>query len=348
MVLSIIAALALAGAQPDAGAADAPQPVKVAVLATPHLSGAPQAFEPDMLSPVLDRLAAFEPSLILVEAPSAEHVRFLVREAERYPGLAEQFGSRALALSESAAATIDLSPIEAEIRAAGSEADSTAGRRELAALNARAGDAPSAVAHWRLLPAEERTPNRWVSPELAAELDRLTGERNETYLIGSALAARLGHAAVTGFDDWSAGDLFLDAVPDLQLAMQEDPALQAVVQSAVFTESRAQTEAMTSADSVLEAYRYFNAAEAQSARAAAEWDAFLAVRTHPEAARARLAAWQARNLRMAANIVEAGAGRPGARVLVIVGASHKPYLETALRQAAGLEIVETETLLAAP
>jgi len=353
LVLALIASTLDSATAEDSlrDAAGEPGPiedVRVAVLGTPHLSGAPEAFESEMLNPILDRLERFEPDLILVESPNSEHLRFLLREADDYPGLADQFGADALALSRLAGASVSLTPAQASRRAASITDDSRESLLEAAALSARAGDAASAVAHWCRLPAEARKPAGPVNPKLAEALDHLAADRNESYAIGSALGARLDHGAVLGFDDWRAGDLFLDAIPDLQIAMDTDPALESVIKSEVLATVNARAAAMTSAPKVLESYRFFNAADRQSPRARAEWDAFLAVRSHPDAARARLAAWEARNLRMAANIIEAAGGRPGERVLVIVGASHKPYLEDALLGVAGLQVVAAESLLAMP
>jgi hypothetical protein len=48
-----------------------------------------------------------------------------------------------------------------------------------------------------------------------------------------------------------------------------------------------------------------------------------------------------RNLRMVANMRETFRERPGARVLSIVGASHKPWFDTWLGQLQGVDIVDT-------
>jgi len=60
-----------------------------------------------------------------------------------------------------------------------------------------------------------------------------------------------------------------------------------------------------------------------------------------------VAGWEARNLRMVANVRAAFRERPGARVLVIVGASHKPWFDSLLGQMQGVDIVDVETVLQA-
>lgn len=55
--------------------------------------------------------------------------------------------------------------------------------------------------------------------------------------------------------------------------------------------------------------------------------------------------WETRNLRMASNIREVLEDRPGIRMLVIVGASHKAYLEAYLHQMHDVRIVDAAPLL---
>lgn len=58
-----------------------------------------------------------------------------------------------------------------------------------------------------------------------------------------------------------------------------------------------------------------------------------------------VAGWEIRNLRMVANIRETFRERPGARVLSIVGVSHKPWFDQWLGQLQGVEIVDAATVL---
>lgn len=328
----------------DLDAVGVSAPVEVMVLGTPHLSGAPDTFTPDMLEPVLAELEAFAPTHIAIEAVPAEHARFLMAEAVNYPGVADQFARTAGRFIEIAGETVQLSPAEADAAAdevlAGALNIET--RREAVALLARAGDPHSALVNWLQLPEEARVPGGIVSPELADALARLGARRDESVALGVTLAARLGQPRVWGMDDWTAGDLFLSIVPELQAAIQSDPALSGVMDDPVMAEMNSAYARLTSPQDVLAVYRLFNDSEAQAARATAEWGAFLRAETAVEPARARVVAWEARNLRMAAHIIEATRGAPDARVLVIVGASHKPYLEAALDDLSLVEIVAFE------
>lgn len=58
--------------------------------------------------------------------------------------------------------------------------------------------------------------------------------------------------------------------------------------------------------------------------------------------------WETRNLRMASNIRDVLGMRPGMRMLVVVGASHKGYLEAYPHQMHDVRIVDTTPFLEAP
>jgi len=58
-----------------------------------------------------------------------------------------------------------------------------------------------------------------------------------------------------------------------------------------------------------------------------------------------LGAWETRNLRMASNIRDALQAQPGSRLLAVVGASHKWYLQAYLDQMHDVRIVDAGPLL---
>ncbi len=61
--------------------------------------------------------------------------------------------------------------------------------------------------------------------------------------------------------------------------------------------------------------------------------------------RTRVAEWETRNLRQVANIREAIASRPGARVLVITGSAHKAWFDAYLGMMTDVEIVDARQVL---
>jgi pheromone shutdown protein TraB len=94
-------------------------------------------------------------------------------------------------------------------------------------------------------------------------------------------------------------------------------------------------------------YRALNAAGAGEQVFHSDFGAALEEPSPQRYGRIYAGAWETRNLRMAANIREVMAARPGMRMLVIVGASHKAYLDAYLNQMHDVSIINTGALLRA-
>jgi len=61
--------------------------------------------------------------------------------------------------------------------------------------------------------------------------------------------------------------------------------------------------------------------------------------------RSRLALWDVRNLNILSNLRRASARKPGGRMLVIIGAGHKPFLDVLLAQMLDVRPVQLSDLL---
>lgn len=327
-------------------------PTQLLVLGTPHLSGAPDDFDPAVLEPLLQRLAAFEPDVIAIENLSGESIRALKDYEAIYHETADVYGGRLLKGAALAAGQIglDLPAAETEVRRTLAEfpdAPSPAQRRQLAALFAASGDTHSALVQWWRLPEAERVAADGVSPELAAFFGEYDTRRNESHLIGARLAERLGLERVYPIDDHHSDDLVYPIIPQLSEffeaqnigAVFEMPEYQRLIQA---------TDRLRTPEEALDTYRYLNSPEAGQLDVALQW-ALLIDRPSPDhAGRVRMAEWEARNLRQVAHIREAMAQAPGGRVLVIIGSAHKPWLDAYLAMISDIEVVDAATVLGEP
>ena len=318
-------------------------PTEVLTLGSPHLSQIATTVTPAMMGPLLDKLAAFRPSLITAENVSGEQCDQLRRYATNYPGSFEawcrapEVAQKALGLDGPAAA--------AEVNktlAAWPEHPMPEARRRLAAAFLAAGEVPSARVQWLRLPAEERHAGEGLTDELVKLIERPGAKPNETYEVAAALAARLGLERIYLVDDHTSdgalpdeGQPFTDA---LQAAWKIAPS------KAVAQERRMETQLKTSAD-VLALYRFINRPDTLRLNIKADFGAALGQQTKSLYGRRYVAAWEVRNLRMVANIRAAVAARPGARVLNIVGSSHKPYYDAYFNMMHDVKLVDTEAVL---
>ncbi len=323
------------------------EPTRVLVLGTTHLNALPEdAFSPDHLDLVIDRLTDWAPQIIAIEAVGGRTCDVLRRYGDLYPGVADTYcydpapALETLQMDQPTAALAVLTTLSEWPEHPGAN-----DRRQLAAQFFGAGEPWSAALQWSRLDSDDRIAADGVSEALRAQLDRLLTSRNENNLLALRLARALGLERLAAMDDHSADIIQVLAPPEL------GPAIQSVWQADHPRDAEmaeAEDGYMGSPEAVLDGYRFLNSEpyqryviEGDFGRAAATPDADAVARQY-------VAWWQVRGLRMAANVVEAAGNRPGARVLVIVGASHKAYFDAYLDQMHDIELVDVQAVLADP
>ena len=104
-------------------------------------------------------------------------------------------------------------------------------------------------------------------------------------------------------------------------------------------------EGLGTPEGVLAMYRAYNAPGQGRLIFDSDFGAALNEPSPQRFGRGYVGYWETRNLRMAANIRDVLGAWPGIRMLVVVGASHKGYLEAYLHQMHDVRIVDTVPLL---
>lgn len=335
-----------AGAAPLVGPWPVTDPTEVVVLGTPHLSGI-EHLRAEWLEPLLSRLAAWEPQQIMIEGLSGPECYMLRRYEKSWPETADSYCKRVetvVALGAKATG-LDMPAAEAAAEAAVRKLGPSSGsaeRRRTAALFAAAGNLGSAATQWLRLPASERRAADGVDAELAKALDELSVRRNENYLIAAALAARLGLERVYPTDDHLSDRIQAEAPPGLEEAMR---AIRSGERLPLALEAQAMEKALDGGAGVLAYYRFMNRAEVGEAFVRADMGKAFKTPSPGQHGRRYVAWWEARNLRMIANIRSALGARPGTRALVIVGNTHKPYFDAYLGLMHEVRLVPTEQVL---
>jgi len=318
-------------------------PTKVLTLGTFHL-GEVANFDPNWLALLLDKLQAYHPDVITVEAVSGEQCATMKANPDLY---ADAFESYCWDLTDIEKATgFSTAAANAEIRKtlASWPGDPTAAqRRRLAMLFIAAGDRPSAQVQWLRLPVAERRLGDGIDAGLLVILQRTNGKKNENYDVAAALAARLGLERVYLVDDHSSDAALAHepkAFEDAQTAM-----FAGFRKSPLFAEHQRDIASMKDGGSTLAYYRKINAAGAQDAQIRADFGASLAAPGDGLWGRHYAGWWEVRNLRMAANVRQSFVARPGVRVLNIVGSSHKPWYDAFMGMMADVEVVDAAAAL---
>ena len=321
-------------------------PNEVMVLGTPHLSGWPEDFDARALGPLIDRLAAWKPQSIAVESLSGLQCDALRRYPKRWT---ESVDSYCVDTAPAQVATgLDVPAANAaaeKLLAAWPAQPVPTDRRRLAALFLAAGEQGSALVQWLRLAPGERHAGEGLDTALVARLEMLRTRRNETYLIAAPLAARLGLERLEPMDDHSADRPYRNA--------GEEKGAGAALMKAWDNPATARREAADAAlqsgirtgAGVLALYRDYNAPGQAQIIYGSDFGAALKEPSPERFGRGYAGYWEVRNLRMAANIRDVFAAAPGQRMLVIVGASHKFYLQAYLDMMHDVRLVDTDAIL---
>jgi hypothetical protein len=98
-------------------------------------------------------------------------------------------------------------------------------------------------------------------------------------------------------------------------------------------------------DDVLAMYRAHNAPGMSRLVFDSDFGAALNEPSPQRFGRGYVGYWETRNLRMVANIRDVLMARPGSRLLVVVGASHKAYFDAYLHQMHDVRLADVAALL---
>ena len=319
---------------------------RVMVLGTAHLRNMPDGFEAEHLGPLIDRLATWGPDRIAVENQPGPLCHYMRSFPSRHAGAVEFYCYDPTRAGE----IVGLSVPEAIAKldqaiSDGIEDPSPGERRRMVALSLAAGEKASAMLHWLALPEAERVADELLNAELISILETQIDRGGEVALIAAPLAARLGHAGITAMDnqathfnspsslDREARGKAIEAAWDNEACAERLPMEEAA------------DAAATTPEGVDAMYQLMNAPEHAARIFNCDFGAAMNEPSNEAYGRRYLAYWETRNLRMAANIREAMGEDPGSKTLVIVGASHKFYLEHYLDQMHDVEVISTDRVL---
>jgi hypothetical protein len=318
-------------------------PNEVLVLASPHLSQLPASLDVANLELLNDRLASWQPQAIAIEAMSGMQCDFLRRFPHRYK---DSIASYCWDPAPAHAATgLDVSAAAAQaeqLLATWPAAPSASQRRRLAAVFLAGGERASAVVQWLRLPESERRAGDGLDSALVALLRTLEGKRDESYQIAAKLAARLGLERVYAMDDHTADSIATDqkAYGEALTKAWGNPATEKRMRAYEELNKRLGTP-----DDVLAMYRAHNAPGMGRLVFDSDFGAALNEPSPQRFGRGYVGYWETRNLRMVANIRDVLTARPGSRLLVVVGASHKAYFDAYLHQMHDLRLADVAALL---
>lgn len=319
-------------------------PNEVMVLGTPHLHELPENFQIEMINPLVDRLVEWRPTAIATESSSGLLCDTMRRLAWRYGNAHKQWCDfDPTPYGEATGLDVSAANEQAEqLLANWPENPSGQQRRRLAAIFLAAGESGSSLVQWLRLPTNERRADNFLTQDMVVYLTAKEIRRSEG-TIAARVAARVGLERTYEVDDQA---FYAGPEPDEEAFAA---AIMAAWDNPATVERREAYERLFTnlgqPGAFLEMYRVFNDPSQAEIIYASDFGAVLQDPSDEGFGRRYLSYWEARNLRMIANIREVLGRRPGTRMLAIVGASHKPYYEAYLEQMRDVELVDVMPLL---
>jgi hypothetical protein len=316
---------------------------RVMTLGSVHLSEF-EHWTPAMLEPLLAKLAAFKPAIITHEGLSGDQCAALKMRPDVTGTAYSQYCWNPDEIISETKRSVPQAALEIRETFKTWPATPTAAqRRRLALLFLAAGDRVSARVQWLRLPPAERRAADGLSDKMIDIILRKGRNMNESYEVAAVLAARLGLERAYAVDDHTSDSIYADVPDDFDEDFANRGKEPALVSS--MAANKAQTGRVRDGETLLTLYRELNAPNGTRAQILADFAGALVMPSQRYAGRTYVGWWDVRNLRMVANARAAFAATPGARVLNIVGSSHKPWYDVLFATMPDVEVVDAAAVL---
>lgn len=324
--------------------AKAKHKTEVMILGSAHLNTIKGELNREEFVPVIQMLETFNPTAVAIESLRAEDIITMLNGSEEYQEVLSQFvGDTLLSLAEKEQKALGISANDAinkMNKLLTKNQFSQQKRIELIKLAIAGYNRDTAALHWSLLDAN--IPNDSLSKELQAFLHKQANRNNEINVIAVELAERLDLNRLYPIDDHLDKDMYGNIVSELMPSYQESTFWAEFHSSEYITKpEKLKSQALETGD-WLPLFYWFNSEEYQSDVINKEWLGFVDKDLEPKSALARVALWEIRNLNMASNIMRVVADHVGGRLVIIIGANHKVFLEQYLSNMVGVNIVQFE------
>ena len=174
-----------------------------------------------------------------------------------------------------------------------------------------------------------------------AFLKNYNNSLNETNLIGVKLAKKLKINNLYPIDNLQDETILLHNFPEFLIDYKASRDKINLLLKNPFYEKldSIETNNINKGD-LYETYKFLNSDEYMSEDKKGQWDIWFKTNFKSKTDRSRYSLWEMRNLQIAANIMRLVASNPEKKILVIIGAAHKSFLENNLKQMSDVELLK--------
>ena len=314
------------------------------VLASAHLRAIKEPISFADMGSVVDKLYKFSPDAIAIEALRPIDILTMRMNSLAYESVVNQFvGQEFIELSERIQQELSLTALEAHVELTkhlDKQLFDQAWHEQAIKLAIASYEKHTALLHYAYLQSIKSELAKPVETYLA----KLFNSNNEIKLVAINVAMKQKHARLYPMDDHLDKDQYLALMPKLMPSMKKSEAAKKIGTSEYVTKVKTLMKQGAETKDWDSLYSWLNGREYQHQVLNDEWRLFLDKDLAVEPALARVALWEVRNLNMVSNIMRLVADNVGGEVLVIVGANHKVFFESYLRNMIGVELVQYNAL----
>ncbi|MBS1552352.1 MAG: hypothetical protein JST15_09835 [Bacteroidetes bacterium] len=165
---------------------------------------------------------------------------------------------------------------------------------------------------------------------------------NELNLIGVNLAKQLNINRLNYIDNLQDETILELEFPTFfsDYASSKDEIDKMVSKATIYNEIKQLTSESLKRKDLFLLYKFLNSVRYMTEDYYGQWELWLKTNFKSKADRSRYSLWEMRNLQIAVNIMRLVAEHPEEKILIVIGASHKSFLEKYLMQMPDIELLQ--------
>lgn len=322
------------------------QKTKVLILGTPHLNQI-ENFQIQMLDSTISILNEESFDAVCIESMPTELLYDIrSRKDDAFKDVLTYFGGARLLIADSVQKQLNIGFMEAEKRFLElSNKDILSDKKHLLMIEyaLAIADPASATLHYTYLKDKSIIKESKLSNHFFNDIIANIDETNEIYSLGLKLAKNKNLNRIEYIDNVQDEALLFKYFPTfIQDYTDNQEMFKNIASLPIFVKGNKILEESMNKKDFLDYYRFLNSEEYKTQDFEAQWKIWLKTNFSSGSDKARFYLWEMRNLQVAANIIKVCSFYSGKKVIVIIGASHKSFIEKYLSQVPDIEIMSFE------
>jgi len=311
---------------------------EILIVGTPHFNELTDSFQTSFVDSLIVKLKNFKPDLIGIESMPPEMIHEMSGIDGNEKIIVQAFAEKSIFYSNLFVNKSASSFFEMDSLLNNSNKNDNVRLKIVKELLTQY-DYYSALLQWTYLPKELRTQTNIFNDGISAKLNADLSTVNEIHQLAIPLARMLNIQKLYSIDDHYDDLNLLPVSEKLSSEITKHPLYKEIANSKLYTDLNEKTHNATVNKNLFPLYLYMNSPEYQSADVKAQWGFFLKTKMTSGLDRYRYSLWQVRNFNIVSNILKAVASSHGKRMVVIIGAAHKPFLESYLTTCPDIKLL---------